>query len=106
MNGHYNLMDRERLEDFILNIKLSAFYICEYIISSIGEAQLKDRSEISDYETAEHIKEIDSYLEEYNLKPGLENHGKHATGKQLKAIVDMIDSPKGMVNYEESIHTA
>lgn len=100
MSGHCNLMDRERLEDFVLNIKLAAFFGCDYIISSIGEAHLKDKAEISDYEVAEHIKEIVSYLEKYDLMLGLENHGKHATGKQLKGIVEMVNSPRVMINYD------
>lgn len=100
MSGHCNLMDRDRLSDFVQNIKMAAFFGCDYIISSIGEAHLKDRAEISDYEVAEHVKEIIPYLEEYNLKLGLENHGKHGTGKQLKAIVDMVNSPRVMINYD------
>ena len=42
MSGHCNLMDRERMEDFIENIKLAAFFGCDYIVSSVGEAHLKD----------------------------------------------------------------
>lgn len=100
MSGHCNLMDSDRLGDFVLNIKLAAFFGCDYIISSIGEAHLKDKTEISDPEVAEHVKEILPYLEEYNLKLGLENHGKHGTGKHLKKIVDMVDSPRVMINYD------
>lgn len=100
MSGHCNLMDRDRLDDFVQNIKMAAFFGCDYIISSIGEAHLKDKAEISDHEVAEHVKEIIPYLEEYDLKLGLENHGKHGTGKQLKAIVDMVDSPRVMINYD------
>ncbi len=100
LSGHCNLMDRNRLEDFVLNIKLAAFFGCDYIISSIGEAHLKDKAEISDHEVAEHIKEIVPYLEKYDLILGLENHGKHGTGKQLKAIVDMVNSPRVMINYD------
>lgn len=100
MSGHCNLMDRDRLQDFVLNIKLAAFFGCDYIISSIGEAHLKDKAEISDYEVAEHIKEIVPYLEEYNLILGIENHGKHATGKQLKNIIDMVDCHNVMINYD------
>lgn len=100
MSGHCNLMDRNRLKDFILNIKLAAFFECDYIISSIGEAHLKDKAEISDFEVAEYIKEIIPYLEEYDLMLGLENHGKHATGKHLKKIIDMINSPRVMINYD------
>ncbi|HBM74892.1 MAG TPA: sugar phosphate isomerase/epimerase [Clostridiaceae bacterium] len=100
LSGHCNLMDRARIDDFILNIKLASFFGCDYIISSIGEAHLKDKAEISDREVAEHIKEIIPYLKKYNLTLGLENHGKHGTGKQLKSIVDMVDSPKVMINYD------
>lgn len=100
MSGHCNLMDRERINDFLLNIKLAAFFGCNYIISSIGEAHLKDRAEVSDEEVAEHVREIVPYLEEYGLKLGLENHGKHGTGKRLKSIVDMVDSPLVMINYD------
>lgn len=100
MSGHCNLMDRNRLEDFILNIKLAAFFGCSYIISSIGEAHLNDKAEVTDYVVAEHIKEIVPYLEEYDLLLCLENHGKHGTGKQLKYIVDMVGSKRVMVNYD------
>mgnify|MGYP000985131371 CR=1 FL=1 len=100
MSGHCNLMDRDRLNDFISNIKLAAFFECNYIISSIGEAHLEDKAETSDEEVAEHIKEIVPYLESYDLILGLENHGKHATGKHLKKIVDLIDSDRVVINYD------
>jgi sugar phosphate isomerase/epimerase len=100
MSGHCNLMDRERIEDFILNIKLAHFFGCKYIISSIGEAHLEDRAEASDEVVAEHIKELIPYLEEYDLILGLENHGKHATGRHMKKIVDLIDSERVVINYD------
>ncbi|MCR1898372.1 sugar phosphate isomerase/epimerase [Irregularibacter muris] len=100
MSGHCNLMDRDRIEDFIANIRLAAFFECSYIISSIGEAHLEDRAEVSDEEVAQHIKELIPYLEESNLFLGLENHGKHGRGKQLKTIVDLVDSPHVWINYD------
>lgn len=100
MSGHCNLMDRDRMKDFISNIKLASFFGCRYIISSIGEAHLKDRAEVSDNEVAEHIKEIIPYLNEYDLFLCLENHGKHGMGKQLKNIVDMVSSFRVMINYD------
>jgi Xylose isomerase-like TIM barrel. len=30
----------------------------------------------------------------------LETHGKHATGKQLKTIVELVDSPRVVINYD------
>lgn len=100
LSGHCNLMDRERLIDFVLNIKLAAFFGCDYIVSSVGEAHIKDNAETSDYEVAEHIKEILPYLEKYNMTLCLETHGKHATGRQLKTIVELVDSPKVVINYD------
>lgn len=100
LSGHTNLMDSKRIDDFIANIRLADFFDCRYIISSIGEAHLEDKAEVSDQEAAENIRELIPYLEEYNLILGLENHGKHATGKDLKQLVDMVDSDRVMINYD------
>ncbi len=100
LSGHTNLMDNNRLDDFIANIRLAHFFGCKYIISSIGEAHLEDQAELSDQKTAENIKTLIPYLEDYGLILGLENHGKHGTGKQLKKIVDLIDSERVVVNYD------
>lgn len=100
LSGHTNLMDNSRIDDFIANIRLAHFFGCKYIISSIGEAHLEDKAELSDQKTAENIKTLIPYLEEYKLILGLENHGKHGTGKHLKKIVDLIDSERVVVNYD------
>lgn len=100
MSGHCNLMDQNRIQDFILNIQLAAFFGCEYIISSIGEAHLADQKQASIQEVALHIKALNPYLEEYNLKLGLEVHGEHGSGLILKEIVDLIDLPRVMINYD------
>lgn len=100
LSGHTNLMDNQRLDDFIANIRLAHFFGCRYIISSIGEAHLKDQAEASDQKLAANIKNLIPYLEEYNLILGLENHGKHGTGRRLKEIVELIDSERVVVNYD------
>ena len=100
LSGHTNLMDNDRLDDFIANIRLAHFFGCKYIISSIGEAHLEDKAEVSDQKAADNIKNLIPYLEDYNLILGLENHGKHGTGKHLKKIVDLIDSERVVVNYD------
>src|SRR5690554_5965590 len=48
MSGHCNLMDRNRLQDFIDNIHLAHFYDAKYIVSSVGEAHLEDETHASD----------------------------------------------------------
>ncbi|WFA08595.1 sugar phosphate isomerase/epimerase family protein [Tissierella sp. Yu-01] len=100
LSGHCNLMDEERIDDFILNIKLAYFFGCKFIISSIGEAHLEDKTEVTDEVVAEHIKGLIPYLEEYELILCLENHGKHATGKHMKRIIDLIDSDRVLINYD------
>ncbi|SDH47963.1 sugar phosphate isomerase/epimerase family protein [Halanaerobium congolense] len=100
LSGHTNLMDDQRLNDFIANIRLAAFFESKYIISSIGEAHLENQAEAADEQVAQNIKNLIPYLEEYDLILGLENHGKHATGKHLKEIVELIDSKRVVVNYD------
>ncbi|TDO85921.1 sugar phosphate isomerase/epimerase [Halanaerobium saccharolyticum] len=100
LSGHTNLMDNDRLDDFIANIRLAHFFGCKYIISSIGEAHLEDKAEASDQKVAANIKNLIPYLEDYNLILGLENHGKHGTGKRLIEIVDLIDSERVVINYD------
>ena len=100
MSGHCNLMDRERIEDFISNIKLAAFFGCEYIVSSIGEAHLADKTVVSNEEVAAHIKDLIPYLTEYNLKLALEVHGDHGTGVVLKDIVNRVNSARVSINYD------
>ena len=100
MSGHCNLMDRERIGDFLANIRLAAFFDCEYIVSSIGEAHLKDNAVASNQAVAEHIRELVPYLEENDLTLVLENHGDHSTGKIIKEIVNLVDSPRVRINYD------
>ena len=100
MSGHTNLMDTERIPDFISNMRLANFYGCTYIVSSIGEAHLKDNAVTSNEEVAEHIRALLPHLENYNLILVLENHGEHSTGKVIKSIVDLVDSPRVKINYD------
>ena len=100
MSGHCNLMDKARLDDFILNIKLAAFFGCDFIVSSIGEAHLKDKEHTSNEVVADHIRSLVPYLREYGMQLDLETHGEHGTGAILKEIVQLIDSPYVSINYD------
>ena len=100
MSGHCNLMDEERIGDFLANIRLAAFFGSQYIVSSIGEAHLIDRTVASNEVAAEHIRGLVPYLEAYHLILALENHGDHATGQIIKEIVDLVDSPRVLINYD------
>lgn len=100
MSGHCNLMDGERLADFVKNIKLAHYFGCDYIVSSIGEAHLKDKEQAGDEKLAENIKSIVPYLKEYDMRLVLELHGEHSTGAILKRIVSLVDSPGVKINYD------
>lgn len=100
MSGHCNLMDKGRMADFIENIQLAAFFGCDYIVSSIGEAHLKDQAVAGNAQVAEHIAAFLPYLEEYGMMLVLEVHGEHGDGKILKEIVELVDSPRVKINYD------
>jgi sugar phosphate isomerase/epimerase len=100
MSGHTNLMDEDRLPDFVANINLAAFYDCQYIVSSIGEAHLEDKAVTSNEKAAENIRQLVPYLRDHGLTLVLENHGEHGTGKIIKEIVNLVDSPRVLINYD------
>ncbi len=100
LSGHTNLMDTERIGDFIANMRLAAFFGCDYIVSSIGEAHLKDQAVASNEEVARHIQDLLPYLEQYGLQLVLENHGEHSTGQVIKEIVNLVGSERVRVNYD------
>lgn len=100
MSGHCNLMDGQRLTDFIMNIKLAAYFGCDYIVSSIGEAHLPDGKRGSREILTDHLKILVPYLQEFGMKLVLECHGEHSTGGILKEIVDLVDAPQVQINYD------
>ncbi|MBQ7868522.1 MAG: sugar phosphate isomerase/epimerase [Clostridia bacterium] len=101
MSGHCNLMDTERIGDFIKNIRLAAFFGCDYIVSSIGEAHIKDNAVVDNQTVAGYIAELVPYLEKYGLTLVLETHGKeHGTGKVLSEIAELVGSERVKVNYD------
>lgn len=100
MSGHTNLMDKERIDDFRENMRLANFFGCDFIVSSIGEAHMKDNAVATNEEVAEHIHALIPLLEEYNLKLVLENHGEHSTGKMIDQIVKLVNSEKVKINFD------
>lgn len=100
MSGHTNLMDTDRIPDFVRNIRLAHFFGAKYIVSSIGEAHLKDNAVAPNEVVAEHIRGFLPYLERYDMILVLEVHGEHGTGVILKEIANLVDSPRVLVNYD------
>lgn len=101
LSGHCNLMDTQRIGDFEDNICLAAFFGCTYIVSSIGEAHLKDQAEADNQTVAEHIRALLPMLEKYGLTLVLETHGHvHGTGAVLSDIVRRVGSKRVRINYD------
>lgn len=100
MSGHTNLMDTARIADFVKNIRLAHFFGAKYIVSSIGEAHLKDNAVASNEVVAQHIRSFLPYLEKYDMILVLEVHGDHGTGVILKQVADLVGSDRVQVNYD------
>lgn len=100
MSGHCNLMDKNRLQDFIKNIHLASFFGCKYIVSSIGEAHLDDKEHVGNQEVAGHLKSLLPVLEENDLQLVLEVHGDHGTGAFINEVVKLVDSRWVKIAYD------
>lgn len=101
MSGHCNLMDPERMTDFVKNMRLAAFFGCDYIVSSIGEAHLKDNAVADNATVARAIAALVPQLEKNGLTLVLETHGHdHGTGAVLKDIVRRVGSDRVKINYD------
>lgn len=101
LSGHCNLMDKERINDFIDNMKLAHYFECNYIISSIGEAHLHNENTVMEDELVEQLKALEIYLEEYDLQLVLEVHGaEYGTGASLCPIIEKVGSPRIGMNYD------
>ncbi len=100
MSGHCNLMDKNRLHDFTDNIHLAAFFGARYIVSSVGEAHLKDMASSGDLELKNNIMSFLPLLEDCGLKLVLETHGEHGTAARLARIVEIVDSPSVRICYD------
>ncbi len=101
MSGHTNLTDPARARDFKDNIRMAAFFGSRYIVSSVGEAHLKDRHAAGAEDTARCVAAFVPELEKHDMTLVLETHGKdHGTGVILRDIVRRIGSPRVRINYD------
>ncbi len=101
MSGHTNLTDPDRAGDFRDNIRLASFFGCRYIVSSVGEAHLKDRHTADADHTARCIASFVPELEARDMMLVLETHGaEHGTGRILKDLVERVGSERVRINYD------
>lgn len=100
MSGHCNLMDPERLTDFLENMELASYFGCRFIVSSIGEAHLEDKV-VDERDLTNHLICLLPDLERLDLMLVLEVHGKqHGSGKEIRRIVKAVNSPLVKINYD------
>lgn len=99
LSGHTNLMDMDRIGDFINNIEIAHFFGSRYIVSSIGEAHLKNKTEDSEA-LYRNIRQLLPLLETYDMMLVLEIHGEAGSGAAINEIVKTIDSDRVKINYD------
>lgn len=100
MSGHCNLADSARFRDFRDNIALAAFFNAPVIVSSVGEAHLKDAVESTNALVVKNVKSIAPLLEQHDMLLALEVHGEHGSGKAIGGLIKQIDSPRVKINYD------
>ena len=82
------------------SLRLAKFFGAVYIVSSIGEAHLKDNTIASNEVTAARIAKLVPELEKLDMKLVLEVHGDHGTGAVLNEICGMVGSDRVLINYD------
>jgi len=101
LSGHCNLMEPERLVDFMANIELAAKFSCKYIVSSTGEAHFGEDEIMSEDELSANIKSLLPLLEKYKITLVLETHGEdYGTGQSLVSLVHKVGSPLVGINFD------
>ena len=100
MSGHTNLMDEERIPDFIKNIHLAHFFGAGMIVSSIGEAHIADKRKGGLEAIKRNISLFLPLLERYDMRLSLETHGEHGTGFEIKKVVDALGSDRVGICYD------
>lgn len=100
LSGHTNIMDPDRISDFIANMRLANFFQTKYVVTSVGEAHMKDSVTISDKAIANRLCELIPYLERFGLILVIENHGKHATGSRIHSIIREVNHPLVKINFD------
>lgn len=100
MSGHTNLMDGARIADFVDNIELAHFFGAPVIVTSVGEAHIKDMASGGDELVASHIASFLPLLEDYGMSLVLETHGEHGTATRLRKITSLVGSPRVGICYD------
>lgn len=100
MSGHVNLMDDQRIDDFLDNIRLAHFFGASIIVSSIGEAHLQDRQKGGIDTIRRNLDRVLPLLDRYGMNLVLETHGEHGTGTAIRDVVRQIDSPLVGICYD------
>lgn len=99
MSGHCNLLDHDRIKDFVNNIELAHFFGSKYIVSSIGEAHILNQETDEDL-LYQNMDILMPYLMKYDMNLELEVHGEYGSGASINRIIKKIDSDRVRINYD------
>ena len=99
MSGHVSLMDPDKLDDFVKNIRLARFFDIPCIVTFVGEPA--DNSiEVTTEAIVARIGAVLPYLEKYDMVMALEVAGKQSSGMSLVEIVKQVNSPRVTIAYD------
>ena len=100
LSGHCNLMDAERLNDFMDNVRLCKKLGGKFIVTSTGEAHFGNNEDSPEELLVGNIKKVMPLVEELDLIMVLEIHGEHGTGTKLLPVVEKVGSPHLAINFD------
>jgi len=98
--GHANIMEEDRLKDFMDNIDLAAKMDCPFVVTSTGEAHFGKEESLNDDVLVQNIGRLLPKLEQHGITMVIELHGLYHTGEAIARFVKRIDSPLVGINYD------
>ncbi|HPA16985.1 MAG TPA: sugar phosphate isomerase/epimerase family protein [Verrucomicrobiae bacterium] len=98
--GHANIMDEERLQDFMANIDLAAKMECPFVVTSTGEAHFGKEESLNDDILVQNISRLLPKLEQHHITMVIELHGLYHTGEAIARFLKRIPSPLLGINYD------
>lgn len=99
VGGNSYLMD-EDIKPILENIRIGSYLGCKYVVANVFNPRCDNEKETDNKEVAKHILRYIPYLEENNMDLVIELHGKYATGKKVKEILDIVNSDYVHINYD------
>lgn len=98
--GHANIMEEDRLKDFMANIDLAKKMHCPFVVTSTGEAHFGKEESLNDDILVKNIGRLLPKLEEHDITMVVELHGLYHTGESIARFLRRVNSPRVGINYD------